>query len=484
MASTELITSIAKPKRKRNSSFGNTLLDPLRLIADNTLAVVGAQDVIKDEDYATNLGAGVSNFLAPVNKLAGQAGAMILGGSAGASTMNTIQDSLGNLSGKKVGTETFAEGGLLTQYNGLPHTQGGIPLGQNAEVEDKETSFSIGDSDYIFSDQILVPGKKYSFASRSKKIASKYKDRPNDKYAKDSQQMEFSKLARSQENVKQTAVLNGPTGRGQRTLLAKGGTNPPLFDYSSLLANYDDPIPTILDKEIPMVATPSTTITPMKSLGTPTSKLPLMEKRDGAEGVVDEGYKSNFLPTALGYTGQMASNIYALTQKPDRANFSRVKFKPTSLAEARNEARRTRNLSLATAKGVGANDAGQIINYLSGTMANLNSQYGNQFNQSLLQEKAINSELNTKEQLANSEIERYEEQINTAEKDAIRNLKMEALSNIGTVTAMAGKDYLLSQQADAQINQLGKIYGDYGLDKNLNIFRKRYRLGGKKGGKV
>jgi len=56
-----------------------------------------------------------------------------------------------------------------------------------------------------------------------------------------------------------------------------------------------------------------------------------------------------------------------------------------------------------------------------------------------------------REQLANSEIERYEEGINTAEKDAIRNLKMQGLMNMGTSAAMAGKDAMVGQQTDAQL---------------------------------
>jgi len=149
--------------------------------------------------------------------------------------------------------------------------------------------------------------------------------------------------------------------------------------------------------------------------------------------------------------------------KPDEAKFSRVKFQDTNLAESRNEARRSRNLGLATSRGIAAQsgDTGQAMNYLSGTTAAMNSQYGNLFNQSLMQEKEMNAQTNMREQLANSEIERYEEGINTAEKDSIRNLKLQSISNMGTSAAMAGKDYMISQGADAQIDALRVSNPDY-----------------------
>lgn len=199
-----------------------------------------------------------------------------------------------------------------------------------------------------------------------------------------------------------------------------------------------------------------------------------MEKhlRDGISA--DTDISSNFLPSALGYAAQAATNLPAFFMKPDTVNLPRVKFDDISLAEQRNEARRSRNLGLASARGIGATDAGQMMNYLSGTTAALNSVYGNQFNQSLLQEQQANAEMNMREQLANSEIERYDEQINAQERDAARALRMNALQNLGTIAAGAGRDYMAMQENDAMMNVLMGSNPDYTYDVNTPTGRMKW----------
>ena len=76
----------------------------------------------------------------------------------------------------------LANGGDLTQYNGggthEENPNGGIDIGQGAQVEDKETRWE----DYVFSERIKPKGKKYSYAQASKRIEKKYSKRANDKY--------------------------------------------------------------------------------------------------------------------------------------------------------------------------------------------------------------------------------------------------------------------------------------------------------------
>src|SRR5690606_10249433 len=65
----------------------------------------------------------------------------------------------------------------LTEYEGLSHEEGGLPIpGRNAEVEDGETMID----DYVFSDSLLVPGKKKTFAQESKAIKNRYNLRKGD----------------------------------------------------------------------------------------------------------------------------------------------------------------------------------------------------------------------------------------------------------------------------------------------------------------
>ena len=79
-------------------------------------------------------------------------------------------------------SSVYAYGGDITQYQGNTHQQGGIPIGNNREVEDGETK-GIGDSkDYIFSNKIMFDKSK-SYADKSKQIEKKYKLRENDSYA-------------------------------------------------------------------------------------------------------------------------------------------------------------------------------------------------------------------------------------------------------------------------------------------------------------
>ena len=79
----------------------------------------------------------------------------------------------------------------LTEYTGYKHSEGGIPVGQGKEVEDGETRFG----DFIFSNQLKVPGTKMTFADKSKRIANKYKGRENDVFAAKSKTQELENLS-------------------------------------------------------------------------------------------------------------------------------------------------------------------------------------------------------------------------------------------------------------------------------------------------
>jgi len=448
MGSRELYSSIGKPKKK--TTFGQYLGDYGRLMGDNMLSTLGMSDIIGDDSYKTDVGKKVSQIMNPLSGIVGQAGMAIATGGTGNAAMAAL--------GKAVGPETFGKGGLRT-FEGNTHEQGGIPLGKD-EVENGESMFPMDNqTDFIFSDRILYPDSKQSFATKSKRIESKYKLRPNDPYGKKSQDRELNRLAVEQETLKSTVkpimgnkkAFGGPLNKSNLEAINAGINYMNYPDFNTPEATfgmYNEGINRMTPKGL---TTPSVNDT-FKSVNTPvTTEAPMTP------------FKSNFLPTALGYAAQAASNLPAMFMKPDEAKFSRVKFQDTSLAESRNEARRSRNLGLATSRGIAAQsgDTGQAMNYLSGTTAAMNSQYGNLINQSLMQEKQLNSETNMREQLANSEIERYEEGINTAEKDSIRNLKMQSAMNVGTSAAMAGKDYMISQGADAQIDALRVSNPDY-----------------------
>ena len=113
-----------------------------------------------------------------------------------------LAGTVGGLGAQGAFNSQMAQGGELTQYNGggthEENPRGGIDVGPNAQVEDKETRWE----DYIFSDRIKIPGKKYTFAEASKKIANKYK-RENDSFEKKAKEKEMKGLMAMHEGEKE-----------------------------------------------------------------------------------------------------------------------------------------------------------------------------------------------------------------------------------------------------------------------------------------
>lgn len=104
----------------------------------------------------------------------------------------------GNMNMSKYHNLPQDEYNKLTQYQGFNHENGGIPIGQEAEVEGGETRHQ----DYIFSDSINATNKKYSFAKASKMISSKYSKRDNDVLSSEQKQRELKSLENDQEDAR------------------------------------------------------------------------------------------------------------------------------------------------------------------------------------------------------------------------------------------------------------------------------------------
>lgn len=77
---------------------------------------------------------------------------------------------------------------------------GGVPISDEASVEQGET---IMNNNFVFSDRIKVPGKKYTFADKSKKIEKKYSARKYDSIDDAQREQELNKLAYEQEMLKE-----------------------------------------------------------------------------------------------------------------------------------------------------------------------------------------------------------------------------------------------------------------------------------------
>jgi hypothetical protein len=138
---------------------------------------------------------------------------------------------MGAMGPMDVGNIYYADGGMLNEYNGYNHEDGGIPIGPNAEVEGGETSMKTNDGNtYIFSDRLLVPGKKITFAEDSKSINNKYGKRTNDKISEGTKKRELDKLASQNEQVRQAkeAQEQAMVQNAYQTIAAYGG---PIHKY-------------------------------------------------------------------------------------------------------------------------------------------------------------------------------------------------------------------------------------------------------------
>lgn len=107
---------------------------------------------------------------------------------------------------------TFQNGGNLTRYEtGGKHSDsplGGIPIGPTSLVEEGETRGmeNTASKDYIFSDTLKVPGKKYTYAKASKMIESRFSKRDNDKMSKEAMEREINSLMESQEGLRSKLI--------------------------------------------------------------------------------------------------------------------------------------------------------------------------------------------------------------------------------------------------------------------------------------
>ena len=169
------------------SFLKNNAVPLLKTGAGAALTATGAAAPVGIGLMASGVGEIASNELAenPEQAAAMQAGSQLAG-------------TVGSLGAQGTFNSQLAQGGELTQYNGggthQENPRGGIDIGPNAQVEDKETRWE----DYIFSDRIKIPGKNYTFAEASKKIDTKYK-RDNDSFEKKAKEKEMKALMSMQE---------------------------------------------------------------------------------------------------------------------------------------------------------------------------------------------------------------------------------------------------------------------------------------------
>lgn len=101
----------------------------------------------------------------------------------------------------------MANGGILptgdmdkdfNSYEGNSHENGGLPIGQNNEVEGGEVNYK----NYVFSDRLTPEDKKSTFANLAKRVRGKYKEREYDQAANRAMEQELTSLMQQNEQAR------------------------------------------------------------------------------------------------------------------------------------------------------------------------------------------------------------------------------------------------------------------------------------------
>jgi len=288
----------------------NMALDMIPSDAGKT--TINAQGVAQQEgldtgDYMKGVGQGAASGAA-TGAAFGPWGAAIGGvvGGVGGFFSSKSQDNAidANNAAQKQQQAQMANGGELTQYNGNTHANGGIPIGQGAEVEDKETRWE----DYIFSERLKIPGKKYSFADASKKIEAKYSKRKNDSYDKKAKEREMKSLMAMQESERERMDLDHQN-KMKETFAAGGDMKYP--DGGELPINPDgtsniNPLSWNQVAATPNAA-PNAPMVQGSQPGTPTQ----LNEKDVAAAYAAQG---NTSPTSIGMSGNYGNDINVTPQ--------------------------------------------------------------------------------------------------------------------------------------------------------------------------
>jgi len=420
----------------------------------------------------------------------------------------------------------------FTEYNGNSHQLGGIPISDTDEVEGNETSANLGDGKYVFSNSILVPNSKKTFADESKKINNRYSKRPDDVWANNAKQKQLTDLMEQQELVRESMGVGEDSGNEME--FKKGGwiqaatkgmrkdkpctgskfgssTCPPGSKRYNLAKTFkkmhhmNGGFTGIYDIQKHDGLSESSFIGPPKPAGlgymeqlqskgysnAPLKALysqPINEEDVLKRGSTwqyrqaldeaskpPESYSPGYGAPMLGYAAQAAANIPMLLTKPTKVKYDRVNPDLIDLTNQRVEAQSTRNKALAMARRNASmlGNAQEANSYAGTAISDIYGQYGNVYNQSLMAEKNANVGIKNQAQSQNAQIQMTEANANQQEADAVRQAKQQALFNIGQSLAAAGKSYGdMSQQGD-YLAALGMSNPDYDLLFTKGNFMKK-----------
>lgn len=362
---------------------------------------------------------------APIGAVAGGIVGTVLGGPAGTSVGSTIGGGLGKLSAmasQGVSNSLYkAEGGLIEYNSGGTHEEnpnGGIPVGSTglpstnpkALVEEGETV----NNGYVFSNRLLSDSGK-TFADESKAIKKRYikrlgKDlKGKDTIAAKSLNTELLDLQQKQESLKMSMMPKENMQQMQNT------------------------------QALPQAAFGMNLPIDIGTEGTETSTSTDPPKDMGIDNFMKGAGANN---SYIGYGIQALSRVPDLIKSfgaPDKVHYDRITPELVDYSAEREALKNARNASTGIIKrnaGMAGN-AGQAMNYLAGTVPGIQNNYYANFAKSLQTENNVNAQIKNEAMAKNSAIAMQEAEVNAMERDALRTMRTNALSGIGSAVSSA-----------------------------------------------
>lgn len=402
-----------------------------------------------------------------------------------------------------------AMGGPLSVNNieGPSHEEGGIPMGNNNEVEGGEAKLG----EYIFSDRLKPKGSKRTFAQHAKAIEFKYRDRENDYPALRSKEKELESLKVQNDIVRAEAEQNqrllenqfeaeafayggrlkyengGVTYNSEDKLLfnnlakqkgmkiddyikkiyAYGGNldGEPPYDNSIVSVNNDDLSDDYSDD-------PEFLNYLKSSLSLDNNQDPNynLQEDDYLDNTSNTNKKFNFDNEEAALLASSVGSIDNLIASGDtsRTNFGRITPEMISLDTQRDKINKdvniARNIARENIRG-NATSSGQVLSNLAATNAALTSAEMDAISQSYMNEENANAQILNQNRAMNTQIANDEVIANEQNKDIRRSVQNQALSNVGTNAQLYLKDKKLSAENKRQnqrvvdvINSLGYNY--------------------------
>lgn len=172
----------------------------------------------------------------------------------------------------------------------------------------------------------------------------------------------------------------------------------------------------------------------------------------------------------------LANAIFAATRKP--VQFNAPVYTPQDISLARQREAITGRQDLYNQQvNAQARKSGSIADYINMNrvgQATGERQFGEELNQSFLNEQLQNTQARNQAQMFNIQNKMQMDQLNAAERDAVTNLQMNAINNVGTTAGNISRDLRSDQLEREKIANMGspEFITAYDANGNLIYIRK------------